>query len=424
MEHDPVSHMPEASAAPALRGSAFSGLLLVVLFALLLRAGWVLYSWSISGAQLPYDDERLHWQLATNLHDRGAFVSDDGRFAPRMPAYPGLLWLFAGLGDSGVLAARLAQAAIGAIGVWLAGAWTRRAFGARAGLLAAVLCAVDPFQVFAANLLLNEVLFSAIALGLAFSAWRVLRRSGFDALGFLLTSALGGLAIYTRPEALGWVLLLWLLMAGYQRDTPHAARLLALHAVALLVMLGPWAMRNLTVFGTPLWLSANGGVTLYDGLGPQADGSSDQSFLYTMPELARLDEVQRDRYLAQAAAQQAYADPGRAAALALHKFMRMWNPTPNVEAHQRGFSAWASRIFTIGTLGLALLGLLRHLGQRAWTSVVVLPIVYFTLIGCIFIGSVRYRVPLMPFLCVAGAALVQRAATGAVAQPASGKPGT
>jgi hypothetical protein len=85
----------------------------LTVIALTLRAGWVLYRWVAGGAESAYPDEDVHWQLARNLVHHGWLITDDGRLAARMPLYPLFLALFAGLGTSGVLIARLAQAEIG-----------------------------------------------------------------------------------------------------------------------------------------------------------------------------------------------------------------------------------------------------------------------------------------------------------------------
>lgn len=151
---------PEDS--PILTRPAWHPIVLVVAAALILRVAWVLMCWRQGGAALEFDDERLHWQLAVNLVRDGLLVSDDGRAAARMPAYPLYLAAFAGLGETGVLLARLGQALLGAACAGVACAWVRSAVGPRAGLLAGVLVAVDPFGVFFCNLLLNEVAFSLV----------------------------------------------------------------------------------------------------------------------------------------------------------------------------------------------------------------------------------------------------------------------
>ena len=121
--------------------------------ALALRAGWIVFRWTTHGASLDYPDEDLHWQLASNLVQHGALVSEDGRFAARMPLYPLFLALFAGFGQIGVLLARLAQAVLGAATVWLVCRWASAALGPRAALVAGLLVCCDPFGVFFSNLL-------------------------------------------------------------------------------------------------------------------------------------------------------------------------------------------------------------------------------------------------------------------------------
>jgi 4-amino-4-deoxy-L-arabinose transferase-like glycosyltransferase len=389
--------------------------------ALVLRAGWVLYRWTHTGALLDYPDEELHWQLARNLVTRGALVTDDGRFAARMPVYPLFLAPFATLGTWGILAARLAQTLLGAATVGVAQAWAGSALGRRAALLVGVLVCLDPFGVFFANLLLTEVLFTLLAISFAACAWRVVdaRNAGWSA--WLGVAALGPLALMTRPSAAGWIPLAWGLIWLFARNRRRAAARLGICATVLAVALLPWGLRNQLVLGAPAWLSANGGLTLYDAQGPQADGSSDQSFLAHLPELAALGEIERDRLLQQRALEQMRSDPARVLRLAGVKLLRTWNPWPNVTSHRTGLAAWSGAIYTMGALVLAALGLGIAIARRKrlrsgavrnqlwiWT-----PVLYFTLVHCVYIGSVRYRIPLMPFLALAAgcSALVREAAS-------------
>ena len=146
---------------------------LIFAAALLLRAGWVSYGWNQAGPALEFDDEPLHWQLATNLVERGELVTDDGRRAARMPVYPLFLALFAWMGQSGILVARLTQALLGAVTALLAYHLARKALGTRAGLVAGLLVCCDPYAIFFANLLLTEVLFIIFAVGLTACIWLV-----------------------------------------------------------------------------------------------------------------------------------------------------------------------------------------------------------------------------------------------------------
>lgn len=391
--------------------------------ALALRIGWVLYRWSQSGAQFSYDDEALHWQLATNLVRDGALVSDDGRYTARMPVYPLFLAPFALAGSTGVLLARLAQALIGALTTHVAHRFARSTFGDRGGIFAGILVCCDPFAVFFANLLLTEVVFTLLLVLWVSAAARVivgtrgLSRSVLSTMlipSSVIFALCGALALLTRPSFALLLPLGWLLVLMMSAERRRLAPPLLLSPLAIVVLLLPWGLRNMAVLGGPAWLSANGGVTLYDAQGPQADGSSDQSFLAEMPELGDLGELERDRVLQQRALDQMRSDPARVLHLAWTKFKRTWSLTPNVAEHSRGATALASAAYTAVVLLAAFVGLGRSLRRpsaqsTSWRRVQALlwaPVVYFTLLHCIYIGSVRYRIPLMPVLAIAAAASV------------------
>ena len=393
---------------------------MVFVVALLPRVAWVLVRWVQAGAELEFPDEELHWQLARNLVHDGALVSDDGRYAARMPGYPFFLATCAWAGESGILLARLLQALLGAATAWIGYGLARRGLGWWAALVAGALLCFDPYAVFFTNLLLTEVLFTFLAVALTSGAFALAlgtsRAARAAAVG---VAVLGMAALMTRPSAAGWIVLLWVALWVLDTRRGRGTKRLALYLVLMAAGLLPWGWRNHAVIGAPAWLSTNGGVTLYDGQGPQADGSSDQRFLHELPGLAELDEIQRDRELHELALKQMRADPRRVLELAWVKLRRTWSLTPNVSEYRGGPAALASGVFTAVTLMLVLLGLLRTLAMPSWTTIahgetrrlhllLWLPVIYFTLVHCVFIGSLRYRVPLMPFVEIgAAAAFVQ-----------------
>ena len=390
---------------------------LICLTALAVRAAWVLYRWSQDGAALEYPDEELHWQLARNLITDGALVSDDGRFAARMPLYPLFLALFAWSGSIGVLSARIAQALLGAATVWIVHAFMRKRFDRRAADVAAGLFCVDPFTIFFSNLLLTEILYVFLSVALIICAWSLFTdpaQAKFRAV--LGVAVLGLAALMTRPSAAGWILMLWLFLWLSETRRARASRRACVYATVMLFGFLPWGLRNMSVLGSPAWLSANGGVTLYDAQGPQADGGSCQAFINELPELVGLDEIERDQTLRRLAAERMRSDPARVIRLAWTKLLRTWNLVPNVAEHRGGMTAVISALFTASVIIAALWGLIRVMrektppsnGLRRLHVLLWLPIVYFTLVHCVFIGSVRYRVPLMPLLQIAAATVLVR----------------
>lgn len=407
--------------------------LAITAIAFLLRIGWVgIHSWR-GGADLVYDDEQLHWQLASNLVHRGELISDDGRYAARTPLYPLFLAIFANAGVSGIVAARIAQAALSAATVAIGMCLTRRAFDARAAVLAGLLLCFDPFAIYFSALLLNETAFATTLIALLTVC---VLPSSLDWPRTLCIGALSAALVMIRPEAIGLLpLLAAALIQGMSRRNqtqvapplpsakhgntdaasiprkrhPRPISAILVIAGVLCITLCAWGVRNRTVLGYWVFLSCNGGLTLYDGQGPQADGSSNQSFLREMPEIASLPEALRDQCLAALAREQMIRDPGRVAKLALVKIARTWSLTPNVEAHRGGATAIVSAIYMLGIYALLAAAILRQRARllRLWP--IWLPLAYSIIITAVYIGSVRYRVPFMP--------LVELLAAGAIAAP-------
>src|SRR5262245_18597713 len=159
--------------------------------------------------------------------------------------------------------------------------------------------------------------------------------------------------------------------------------------------MAPWAIRNHRLTGhfvaTTLWV----GPSLYDGLSPQASGASDMTFietegLYRQPGMSEYDNDQHCRRLAWEFAR---AQPLRAAQLAAIKLWRFWNPIPNADQ----FGHWAIRLvvglFEGPILVLAAIGLWKSRRSVCRWLPAAAPVLYFTLVHALFIGSLRYRLP-------------------------------
>lgn len=392
--------------------------LICFLAALLFRLAWVLTVLTRGGeSQLP--DERVHWTLASNLAQYGELVSEEGRYAARMPLYPLFLACFLNLGESGELAAKVAQVVIGAVTVVLTIRIARRIGGPRVAWAAGALTAIDPYAIYFSNLLLTETVFTPALLVLTLATLRLLGMPPRPAIGgvgtpdclppvaavrtgewpTILSLALAGAgAVLIRPSAAGLVILLW--ASGCAVATTWKQRLLrvtVLAAIFAAVML-PWGLRNKAVLGDYAWLSTNGGLTLYDGQGPQATGGSDQAFVNLLPELKGLNEVEVDRRLRRLAIEQMQRDPLRVLELAGVKFLRTWSLTPNAAQFTSGLRDTVSAVFSGGVFVLALVGAWRLRRQHRLLIVLLAPIAYFTLVHCIYVGSLRYRIPLMPLV--------------------------
>lgn len=358
-----------------------------------------------------FDDADIYWRLAEAIRAGKPYVVwqyDQPHHALRTPGYPLFLaGCQAAFGPS-TLAVRLVQAALGAAGVWLVYRLTRRLWPEKAGsdrgwrsvpILAALIAAAEPYSAASSALILSEGIFIPLMLlmlwGLA-SLWPAgdgtkPRHPGLVALG---TGLAAGAGVLVRPS---WalfvplVLAAWIALAGRGRRV-EAMRGAALVALGLAIAMGPWWARNARVFGrfvpTALWV----GASLYDGLRPDADGSSDMKFLDT-PAIRHLDETTQDRTLRDRALAFARDHPGRALELAAVKAARYWSPWPNSDQFASPAVNLASAVITIPLYLLLLVGLWDRRHDPRALVLLAGPLLYFAALHAVFVSSIRYRIP-------------------------------
>lgn len=388
-------------------------------------------------------DQAEYLTLAHNLLDgNGLFFYDDRfgsvAYAYRMPLYPA----FVAACGANLTATRLVQAAVDTSTVWaaalLATALLKPDVRRRGAVWAAVVVAADPFLVFFCGLILSETLFAAMLV------WGMLLLVVGGQGGRLTPTAddgeprpyrpddgtalwlLGGMTVaastLVRPSAAPLAIVLGVAasFATRPRDGRPAFRPrwpLPVAATMLLLTAGvlfPWAHRNARVVGTWVWTTTNGGITAYDGLNPDADGSSNQTVLRALPQLKAMNEVERSTYLSSRAADFLRERPKRALELSVIKAGRTWSPVPLSAEYGSWIHRLVGLVYTLPLYGLTVAGLTYGSMTRAAKAFLLVPAVYFTLVHMASVGSLRYRVPVEPLLSVAAAAAlagVRRPAT-------------
>jgi len=149
--------------------------------------------------------------------------------------------------------------------------------------------------------------------------------------------------------------------------------------------------------------TTNSGVTLYDGLNPDATGASDQSFLRSMPQLRRMNERARSEYLSDLAWQYAKEHPARVVELAGRKIARTWSPVPLSDDYGNRGNVIIASVYMLPFLLLVVIGLWRGSLPASAKVFLLLPAIYFTIAHAVSVGSLRYRVPAdVPMAVVAG----------------------
>ncbi|MFQ5494423.1 MAG: glycosyltransferase family 39 protein [Phycisphaerae bacterium] len=413
-------------AARSLVPSHIRRLVLIFCLALAARAGWGMYRLLGTGspATLEFPDETQYWQMAESLRAGDGLRDELGFQATRMPLFPLLLSLFVG-SPRGIGWFLCGQWVIGAIGAALAMAMATRLFDARVGLWAGVMVALDPFLVFFSTLVLTETFFITALLGLGWLSAGCLRDRAASTRRWVGLGVTAALCVYLRESSLGLVLLLLGLIALHLRCDRRALGGALLAGSLVVLSLVPWGVRNGLLLGDWCWLTTRAGISLYDGVRPNATGESDLGTIKQMPAVVGLSEVEWNRYFLRQSIQAIKAEPSRIAKLAAVKLGRMWNPVPNVETYRsRGVRA-VSALWTLPTFALALAGAVGLvIGTfrfgRAMAVFLLLPAVYLSVVHSLFIGSVRYRLGAVPFLEIL-AALALVTLTDRVIRPRPGR---
>ena len=307
-----------------------------------------------------------------------------------MPLYPALVGLTgAGWGQMTL------DIALSTIAVWLIYRLTLTVFADEiAALLAAFMVSIYPYFVFYAVVGLTESLFIALLLG-AFFCWY---RGSFGIAAVLVV-----LSILTRPsiELLVPFLILYFAAVVHRLPAAMVVRHLAVYAIIYAALMSPWWLHNYRAYGSFVRLNLASGFVFYSGNNPlnkSGGGIAGQDFDQTLFSTIS-DPVARDRAMWNAGASFVTEYPRRVVELAGLKFVRFWRLWPYVQEYATPLYVVLSLVSFLPVLILSIVYLI---GWGWRDRVRIAPIMawgaYLTLIHMIFIGSLRYRLPLEPFI--------------------------
>lgn len=377
-------------------------------------------------------DGHEYRDIALNVaQGRGFAVSDYRWFEPRPaeapalhpdlyrpPLLPLLGALLAKLPGDWIAWARLTAALLGTLLVFALHELGRILGGRRTGLWAAGLFAVYPYALFYSARWSTETLYALclVSAVTSLARWRAgdgVRHAGWGGAAL-------GLATLTRPVGLlqATGLLVGALLA---RSTPQRVKATAIYLATLLLILGPWMMRNQqqtgianpgTFFGPyNLWLGANPRMYAMYSAGETPAFVAQMQALYSKDSRAHVDYMTAQGLTSEAdtrvywleqverfAAQQPRALREILRHRALH-FLRIW---PN-RATSPPWHFWAA-LLSVGPLTLlALYALVRHRFPR--DPLILCPPVLAWMGSLPFVFHLRFRFPAYdPFLVLLAAA--------------------
>lgn len=394
---------PSCRVLPWLRVSPIAGLLVVSLAVRLLFV-------ALFPAIQEYD-YLAYLTMATNLYEGRGLIDMFHNYAFYNSGYPffiyGLFCLF-GKSLQVVLLANVVLSTVSVLLVYriaLAVFQCRKAaFGA--ALLWAVYLPNIRYTAYAAKEnLMTPVLLSQV--------WLAALYAPSNRKNILLTVGLGittGIQAMVGSAGLAIVPALLIPMLCVTKRLASIAKHLVIMALCAGVTVAPWLYRNYQIFGEVL-LNTNGGFNFYLGNNPSATGwyiGIDET-----PVGSLLWNELRDRhgehvaaeYVKSLAIDYIRSHPLDAARLSLKKLLLFWlppahdgrNPAPSL------LERASRRIWLIEYLfvvGLALFAVPRMRIERHKLLLLVGSIVLYSLLHAVFYIIVRYRLPIMPLVCV------------------------
>lgn len=392
---------------------------------LLLGAGLRLNeAWS---GRAPVYDAAGYAKIAASLDRGDGFTVGPGATQPSSNYSPGVPLLVAGIyeltGGVHERTARIVLALIGALSVLFTYLIGRRLSGPLAGLIGAGAIAIYPALLEYQGMLMGEPL-AATLLSAAVLAtlWADTNRNR-PSRGWLIPGLLFGALILVRPEYLGVVLLvgLMVLLREGRENWPRTLvpPLCLLAGVAIVVV--PWTARNVVALDRVVPVSTGGGQVLFAGtylpsggnpervgaevverhpglFGPHAVEQLRLEQILARLAAQRYPDVETDKALARMGREQLWDDvteePVEYAGFVVKKVARIWSHGPRDMMREPGWE-----LFHWLLLGLSLIGLAVLAKRRRWEALLLATIfVAITAISALLVASPRRVLVMMPLV--------------------------
>ena len=360
-----------------------------------------------------FEDPDNYLPLAQTLAAGQGLTLKGRPTAYRPPLYPILLAPLAMVtGERVVTAIAVFHLALGAVTVGMT-ALAARGWGlGRTRIIAAAwVVALDPVLAWQSRFIMTETL-TACLIATALAAMTLPRWRGT-----VLGSALLGLASLSRPSMLPGAILVVIaglvVQPGSRRDRLIRSSTLMF---TLMLVLSPWAIRNATIFGEPIWTTTHGGYTLalannevyYRDVLNGPPGSvwmGHEQWLWwdsVNRDTIGMSETQADRFLRNRVISLAMAQPRQFVRACLDRLGRFWSLAPAISVYSP-VVRWATAAWTLPLWIAAGLGLSRRSLWR-WPQITApLTIAGLCLVHTVFWTDLRMRAPIVPAIALVAA---------------------
>ncbi len=313
-----------------------------------------------------------------------------------MPLYPLWTWIW-----GGSIGLRIADIGLSGATIWLIYRLTIVLFeDQRAALLAALAAAIYPHFIFYSIVGLTETAY----LFTLCSAFLLLYKDRY-----IVASALLALSILIRPtiDLLAPLLVIAFAVAVHRRGPLDTLKRLVVYCAVYTAVMAPWWIHNYKKYNHFVRLDLGDGIVLFSGNNPQNQSGGGVSDSLKGADMDRWsigtfkDPVERNNAYRAAAVEFIKENPGRFVELAGLKFVRFWRLWPYTPDFERP-AIIAVSLLSFGSVLLLSLVFLVSEGRERFRSIVpiLLWATYLTAVHMVTIGSIRYRLPLEPFMVI------------------------
>jgi hypothetical protein len=315
-----------------------------------------------------------------------------------MPLYP--IWTFV---TGGEWTYRLADVGLSTLTIWAIWRAALDMYADRqVANLAAAAAALYPHFIFYSISGLTETAFILLLILTWIAAYR--GRWAWAAVTIVLS-------ILVRPamDILGPLLLALFAVVVRREPFRVLVKIFAIYAAVYVVLMSPWWLHNYEKYDRFVRLNLGDGIVLYSGNNPmnrtgggvgREPGDTDVDI---SPFLGIADPYERNEAMKAAAWKHMAENPGRTLELAGLKFVRFWRLWPFSPDYKRPWIVVTSLLSYGVMLALAVIGLILST-RRYWRSLAP-PLIfaaYLTTLHMVTIGSIRYRLPIEPFILIVG----------------------
>ncbi len=313
-----------------------------------------------------------------------------------MPFYPFILALFGGT----TLGALFANIILSTLAIWLVYELTQTLFhNHHKAVIAAMIVSFYPFFIFYSLVNLTESLFIFLILAGTLCFYRKYLTLGN--ICFIL-------AILTRPT-FDFMMPLFIIAFGvfiHKMSIRQISYWLLRYTLIYIVLFTPWWLYQYHKYDQFVRFHLGSGIVIYSGnnsLNETGGGIADEFHVdMNFDHFQHItDPVLRDKALKQAGFHFMINNPGKFAFLAYKKFIRFWRLYPHHPTYQKPFYIVVS-VLSFTPILLLFFYYFRHLRMIDLQkfSPILLMIAYLTAVHMVLIGSMRYRLPLEPFMII------------------------